>query len=65
MIRLDYRRVTNGTNVWHVTGRIHKGGVSIETIHGDVTDMDGLRDAVARLIESKPRYRRLAGLPKV
>lgn len=59
MIRLNYRRVSNGRNVWHVSGAVRSGGVTVDTVWGDYTDEAGLREALARLIASKPRYLRV------
>jgi hypothetical protein len=40
-------RVTNGKNVWHVTGRIEtKGSIILTRIEGDINDTAGLKQAI-------------------
>lgn len=59
-IRLNYKRVTDGKNVWHVTGTLLPGDVAaITQVYGDVTDIAGLSAAMQALIASRPRYNRV------
>jgi hypothetical protein len=58
MVRVINRRITNGRNVWHVTAKLRSGGADVETIHGDITDTAGIREALMALVASKPRYQR-------
>ena len=58
MIRVVNRRITNGRNVWHVTATLRSGGADVETIHGDITDTDGIREALLALVSSRRHYQR-------
>lgn len=57
-VRLNHKRVTNGKNSWHIDATVSGGAVTVERVYRDVTDPDGLRDAVHKLVDSKPRYQR-------
>lgn len=40
--------ISDGRNAWTVTGYIDGEGVRLTTIHGDVTDTDGIKRALMR-----------------
>lgn len=50
-MKLNYKRVTNGNNVWHIDGDIDESGtVVITQTYGDITDQAGLSDAVKNML---------------
>lgn len=59
MITLNYKRISNGRNVWHISGAL-KAGAFVGTVYGDVTDTAGIAEAIRALVASKPRYQRVA-----
>lgn len=61
MVRLRDRRITNGRNVWTVTATLRAGRVDLETIHGDITDTAGIREALVALIATRSHYKRTVG----
>jgi hypothetical protein len=59
MIRFTDVTVTNGRKSWVVTGAAYRDGtVHLTRIEGDITDIDGLREAMRRHCD-RPRYRRI------
>jgi hypothetical protein len=61
MIRVEYKRISNGRNAWHISGAI-KAGAFVGIVYGDVTDAAGIAEALRAMIASKPRYQRVAVL---
>jgi hypothetical protein len=61
MIRFNDKPVEHGVKKWTISGWVHMGGVYLDRIEGDITDIDGLRAAIAQML-TRPRYQRaLAG----
>jgi hypothetical protein len=57
MVKLNFKRITNGKNVWHVDGTVSRGVASITRIYGNINDEAGIRDALAAMMD-RPRYYR-------
>jgi hypothetical protein len=51
-MELNHKRVTNGKNIWHVSGNIHLATeqIILNEIHGDINDTQGITDAVRSML---------------
>lgn len=58
MLRLKNKRITYGPQSWTVDATIARGEVRLTEIHGDVTNVSNIKEAVRKLLLSKPRYQR-------
>lgn len=59
-IKLIDKRITNGKNTWTVSGLVLPNDtVIVRELHGDVNDFRGIHAAVRRMLDSKPRYKRV------
>ena len=54
---LNYKRITNGSNIWNIDGYVNNGEVILVRVYGDITDEAGIEDAVKAMLQKK-RYRR-------
>lgn len=52
MIKFTDKTISNGRNRWTVSGYASYGTVYLERIEGDITDKDGIKEAVRQHIAS-------------
>jgi len=61
-IAFQNKRVTteDGSRTWIVSGLVLPNDtVIVRELHGDVNDFRGIHAAVRRMLDSKPRYKRV------
>lgn len=58
IIRFTDAVVKSGNSTWNVTGFATYGMVRLTRIEGDITNPEGLHEAMVKHFRSRPRYNR-------